>query len=52
MTRFINNDTIALLALGATAIIGLVLRQSDVSNIALGAIGGFIGSKTLDNVIK
>lgn len=47
--NFFGNDTIALLFLGLIAIFGLFFNNGDAVNIALGAIGGYIGSKVVDN---
>ena len=47
MFGFVNNDTIALLFLGIVAFTALVLKYPDVTNIALGAVGGYIGSKAM-----
>ena len=46
---FINNDTIALGFLGAVAIIGVITKQETIVTAALGAVGGYIGSKTIEN---
>lgn len=47
MFNFINNDTIALVFLGAVAIVGAVTGAETVTSVALGAIGGYIGAKTI-----
>lgn len=46
--EFINNDTIALIFLGTVAIIGVITKQETVVTASLGAIGGFIGAKTIN----
>ena len=47
--KFINNDTIALVFLGAVAIIGTLSHMETVVTASLGAIGGYIGSKALED---
>ena len=44
---FINNDTIAVTGLVIVAIGGLVCKQESIASVAVGAIGGYIGSKAL-----
>lgn len=43
--KFINNDTIALLALGLVCLCGVFLRMENICAASVGAIGGYIGSK-------
>lgn len=45
--RDFNNDTIALTFLGLTALFALFMGSDSGVNVALGAIGGYIGSKTI-----
>ena len=52
MSNFINNDTIALFFLGIVACGALHTGNPDVTNIALGAIGGYIGSKAMPATVK
>lgn len=47
MPKWFNNDTVALLFIGTVAIIGVVLQDATVSATAIGAIGGYIGAKTI-----
>lgn len=49
MFKFINNDTIALMFLGLVAVIGVMTKQETIATAGLGAIGGYIGSKALNN---
>ena len=42
--KFVGNDTIALVFLGAIGIIGLIVHNENVTLTALGAIGGYIGA--------
>lgn len=49
MTKFINNDTVALVFLGAVAIIRVWTKQETIATAGLSAIGGYIGSKALNN---
>lgn len=49
---FINNDTVALVFLGAVAVAGVVTKQDTVTTAALGAIGGYIGSKSVERLGK
>jgi hypothetical protein len=48
MMKFINNDTVALVFLGAVAVIGVLTKQETIATAGLGAIGGFIGSKAIE----
>lgn len=45
--EWLNNDTIALIGLVLIACGGLVTGIESVVSVAVGAIGGFIGSKVL-----
>lgn len=44
---WINNDTIALIGLFSVAIGGLITGIETVTSVAVGAMGGFIGSKVI-----
>lgn len=44
---FFNNDTIAVTGLVLVAIGGIIFGQESVTSVAVGAIGGYIGSKTV-----
>lgn len=44
---FISNDTIAIVFLGCIALAGTVTKSEVIVASALGAISGYIGSKTL-----
>lgn len=45
--KFFGNNTIALIFLGVIAIVALLFNQKDIASVAIGAIGGFIGSEAL-----
>ena len=45
--EWVNNDTIAVTGLVLVALGGLVCKQESIASVAVGAIGGFIGSKVL-----
>ena len=44
---FINNDTIALCFIGSVALAGVYIASENITLSALGAIGGFIGSRVI-----
>lgn len=46
--NFLGNDTIAISGLVIIAIVGLIVGIDNVTSVAVGAIGGYIGGKTLD----
>ncbi len=43
--KFMDNDTIALAALGVICICGVFLHMENLCAAAVGAIGGYIGSR-------
>lgn len=43
----LNNDTIALIGLIIIAVGGIVVGMDSVTNVSVGAIGGFIGAESL-----
>lgn len=43
--NWIGNDTIALVGMISVAILGLVTGSENTVAVAIGAIGGYIGSK-------
>ncbi len=45
--RFVDNDTVALAALGVICICGVFLRMESLCAAAVGAIGGYIGSRVI-----
>lgn len=45
--NFFSNDTIALIGLVCVAIGGLICNHESVTSVAVGAIGGYIGSKSI-----
>lgn len=47
---WLNNDTVALFVLGIVAIIGAVTMQGEVVAAAIGAVGGYIGSKASEKI--
>ncbi len=47
MPDFFDNDTVALLALGLTCICGVFMGQESLCAAAIGAIGGYIGSRLI-----
>ncbi|WP_409969637.1 hypothetical protein RFF05_06925 [Bengtsoniella intestinalis] len=43
---FVDNDTIAVVGLIVLAVISLAMEGETIASAAIGAIGGYIGSKT------
>lgn len=43
--KFIDNDTVALAALGLVCLCGVFFRMENLCAAAVGAIGGYIGSR-------
>lgn len=46
-TDWLNNDTIALIALLAICATAVCFGAETIASVAVGAVGGYIGSKTL-----
>jgi len=40
-----GNDTIVIAMIGVIGIGGMITKQTDIVNVALGALAGFIGAK-------
>lgn len=46
---FVNNDTFAVIGLVLIAIFSLLFKLETIASTAIGAIGGYIGSKNSNN---
>lgn len=46
--KFCNNDTVALVMLGLICLCGVFMGMENLCAAAVGAIGGYIGSRLLE----